>query len=74
KLFIYKDPKTDEGNLKKSHKGCCRVTKNDDGLFSCEDENYAVADEADTEMKTVFVDGVMQNVQAFLDIRKVLYG
>lgn len=74
KLFIYKDPKTDEGNLKKSHKGCCRVTKNDDGLFSCEDENYAVADEADTEMKTVFVDGVMQNVQSFLDIRKVLYG
>ena len=25
KLFIYKDPKTDQDNLKKSHKGCCRV-------------------------------------------------
>lgn len=25
KLFIFKDPKTDKNNLKKSHKGCCRV-------------------------------------------------
>lgn len=36
KLFIYKDPKTDSG-LKKSHKGCCRVRKDEDG-YHCEDE------------------------------------
>jgi nicotinamide phosphoribosyltransferase len=40
---IYKDPKTDRETghgFKKSHKGCCIVTRNSDGNLICEDDYY----------------------------------
>ena len=39
----HKDPKTDRETghgFKKSHKGCCIVTKNSDGNLICEDDYY----------------------------------
>lgn len=74
KLFIYKDPKTDKGNLKKSHKGCCAVTKNQDGTFSCEDKHYGMVPDEKTELKTVLIDGVVNRLQTFRDIRENLHG
>ena len=74
RLFIYKDPKTDKGNLKKSHKGCCAVIKNQDGTFSCEDKHYGMVPEEKTELKTVFIDGVVNRLQTFRDIRENLHG
>ena len=73
-MFIYKDPKTDKGNLKKSHKGCCAVTKNQDGTFSCEDKHYGMVPDEETELKTVFIDGVVNRLQTFRDIRENLHG
>lgn len=74
KLFIYKDPKTDEGNLKKSHKGCCQVVKWNNGGFTCLDEHTEWVDDSDTCLETVFKDGKITKFQTLTDIRKVLYG
>jgi nicotinamide phosphoribosyltransferase len=73
KLFIYKDPKTDEGNLKKSHKGCCMVTKNPDGSFACVDKFDHWVDDEKTELKTVFKDGKLTKFYDFMDIRRRMY-
>lgn len=73
KLFIYKDPKTDEGNLKKSHKGCCMVAQSSDGTFTCIDEfDHWVAD-GYTDLETVFKDGKLTKFYDFMDIRRRLY-
>ena len=71
KLFIFKDPKTDTDNLKKSHKGCCRVYE-EDGELKCEDELYEMSD--DTLLTTVFKDGHIVKLYSFMDIRNRLYG
>jgi nicotinamide phosphoribosyltransferase len=70
KLFIYKDPKTDTNKLKKSHKGCCAVTRNEDGTFTCADEHYGLVPEDETELKTVFCDGIDYTTDTFVDIRR----
>lgn len=74
KLFIYKDPKTDTNKLKKSHKGCCAVSRNADGTFECIDEHYGMVDEDSTELKTVFCDGINYCTDTFADIRRRLNG
>lgn len=77
KLFIYKDPKTDDGNLKKSHKGCCQVIRYTDGesdFFVCNDQGLEYCNEGATELKTVFRDGKIVRTQSLQDIRKRLYG
>ncbi len=74
KLFIYKDPKTDDGNLKKSHKGCCMVTKQMDGSFSCIDEFDHWIEDGFTELETVFKDGKLTKFYDFMDIRRRMYG
>ena len=72
KLFIYKDPKTDEGNLKKSHKGCCAVMETRDG-FECIDRcEHWVKDEY-TFLKTVFKDGKLTRSDDLMTIRRRLY-
>lgn len=71
KLFIFKDPKTDTDNLKKSHKGCCRVYEEGSEL-KCEDELYEMSD--DTLLTTVFKDGHIVKLYSFMDIRNRLYG
>ena len=72
KLFIYKDPKTDDGNLKKSHKGCCQVTKLHNGSFVCDDEFTGWVD--DTDLATVFKDGKITKFYDFMDVRRRMYG
>jgi nicotinamide phosphoribosyltransferase len=74
KLFIYKDPKTDDGNLKKSHKGCCRVIKNVDGNYYCFDEHKEWVPNWDTMLKTVFKNGKLVKFYQFMDIRERMYG
>ena len=74
KLFIYKDPKTDEGNLKKSHKGCCMVSKKEDGSFVCIDEFDHWIEDGFTELETVFKDGKLTKFYDFMDIRRRMYG
>ena len=78
KLFIFKDPKTDEGNLKKSHKGCCRVIRWKEPRrvmpeYTCHDEYYGLVPEKDTQLKTVFKDGVITKFYDFMDIRRRMY-
>ena len=75
KLFIYKDPKTDEGNLKKSHKGCCRVWKYfTDSPFVCDDEFMGQVNNHETLLETVFRDGELTKFYNFMDIRREIYG
>ena len=75
KLFIYKDPKTDDGNLKKSHKGCCQVWKySNNGPFVCHDEHAEWAQDHETMLKTVFKDGELTKFYNFMDIRREIYG
>lgn len=69
--FIYKDPKTDTDHLKKSHKGCCRVYR-EDGRLQCEDELWELSD--DTLLQTVFYDGHVMKWETIEDIRKRLKG
>jgi len=69
-FFIYKDPKTDSG-LKKSRKGCCQVIKTEDGL-KCIDGLYNFVREDETELKTVFKNGVMVKEEKFEGIRQKL--
>lgn len=74
KLFIYKDPKTDKGNLKKSHKGCCQVVQWSNKNFTCLDEHTEWVDDSDTCLTTVFKDGVMTREQSLKEVREVLHG
>lgn len=69
--FIYKDPKTDTDHLKKSHKGCCRVYR-EDGRLKCEDELCGLS--YDTLLQTVFYDGHVMKRETIEDIRKRLKG
>lgn len=69
--FIYKDPKTDTDHLKKSHKGCCRVYR-EDGRLKCEDELYGLSD--DTLLQTVFYEGHVMKRETIEYIRKRLKG
>ena len=74
KLFIYKDPKTDDGNLKKSHKGCCGVYQLENGKFYCYDEHLGYLPDDMTGLKTVFKDGKLTRFDNFMDIRRRMYG
>lgn len=75
KLFIYKDPKTDEGNLKKSHKGCCMVRMdNKNGRYVCMDKFEGWVPDHMTALETVFKDGKMIKSYDFMDIRRRMYG
>jgi nicotinamide phosphoribosyltransferase len=73
-LFIFKDPKTDDGNLKKSHKGCCMVHEFASGGFMCVDEFTRLVGEENTALKTVFKDGEITKRYDFMDIRRRIYG
>ena len=86
KLFIYKDPKTDEGNLKKSHKGCCRVIRvygnnfdfdnrtERNAHFECMDQYQGWISNHTTALEPVFKDGKITKFQDFMDIRRRMYG
>lgn len=70
---IQKNPKTDKNNLKKSHKGLCYVTKENDN-FICQD-GYTSKTIPDTnKLTTVFKDGKMTRKDSFINIRERLHG
>ena len=70
---IYKDPKTDQGGLKKSHKGCCAIKRMDDGNFQCFDGHKEWVPNDKTDLRTVFENSVLENADYFQTIRKRLY-
>jgi nicotinamide phosphoribosyltransferase len=72
KLMIYKDPKTDTNNLKKSHKGCCEVSYDENGKLVCKDGLMDMSD--NTLLKTVFKDGQLVKEYTFEEVRNTLYG
>lgn len=55
-IFIYKDPKTDKDSLKKSHKGCCAIFKDENGKFYCTDKHE---EPVDCEFVEVFFEGTI---------------
>ena len=72
---IFKDPKTDQGGLKKSQKGCCFVVYNyESGNYVCIDGLNKWVDECDTMLIPVFKDGELRNPQFFDEIRGRMYG
>lgn len=71
--FIFKDPKTDTDNLKKSHKGCCRVYRYED-KFRCQDGLHGIINDGSTLLETVFKDGTLVREETFFDIRNRLHG
>lgn len=70
---IYKDPKTDTANLKKSHKGCIAVTGTS-GNYEVIDEFIGPVDEDKTALKTVFIDGHLVKDVFYQEVRNNLYG
>ena len=76
-LFIFKDPKTDTSQLKKSHKGLVFVEqdgdefKYTDGLYS-EDYIKMLNENHVSALRTVFQDGRMYNRETFSTIRERL--
>ena len=71
---IYKDPKTDEGGLKKSQRGCCKVLYNlTTGNYDCMDGFSTWVSNGQTSLEPVFQDGALLNTQTFQMIRGRLY-
>lgn len=72
KLMIYKDPKTDTNNLKKSHKGCCEVYYDENGKLACKDGLMDMSE--NTVLETVFKDGQLVKEYTFTEVRNILHG
>lgn len=69
---IFKDPK--DGGFKKSQKGCCIVTKDENGEYTFKDGySWAEAVTADNCLDTIFRDGKMIKEQSLADIRGLLH-
>lgn len=76
-LFIYKDPKTDKGNLKKSQKGCCVVHKSHLNGFECRDQftwDEARLYDDSNALQLVFRNGEILKTETFAEIRNRMYG
>ena len=75
-LFIYKDPKTDKGNLKKSHKGLVFVEKDGDNFKYTDgitkDEYLNMLKEHTSVMEVVFMDNIIYRNEDFTTIRERL--
>lgn len=70
---IFKDPKTDEGGLKKSQKGCCMVSLQTDGSFICTDGYDEWVPDQYTCLQPIFCNGKLINVPTFQEARARLY-
>jgi nicotinamide phosphoribosyltransferase len=70
---IYKDPKTDQGGLKKSQKGCCAVIQIDDGNYTCFDGHSDWVPDNRTVLRPVYKDGQLINKMTFQEVRANLY-
>jgi len=75
-IFIHKAPKTDNNNLKTSHKGLVFVEKTNDGFKATDSltqEQYNEYKKThQNAMATIFVDGVTSNFESFETIRNRL--
>ncbi len=70
---IFKNPK--EGGFKKSQKGCCIVTKDENGKYIFTDgHNWDEACAADNLLVPVFKDGKLLKEQSLQEIRSILNG
>ena len=72
---IYKDPVTDKvegAGFKKSHKGCCRIFKGEDGKLHCQDNLTYEDSLKNTEMIEVFRNGELLVDQTLGEIRNRL--
>ena len=75
-IQIFKDPKTDKGNFKKSQKGMCVVYRDENGELSYRDgydsETIKTFNGEDL-LKPVFRDGKLVKEQTLQEIRNVLH-
>ncbi len=74
--MIFKNPKTDTGNFKKSQRGLCRVFYNDDGEIIYEDgfDKNTFPYEKENLLECVFKDGKMIREFTLNEIRNRLHG
>ncbi len=68
---IFKNPK--EGGFKKSQKGCCIVTKTEDGYQFTDGHTWQQACERENALVTVFRDGKLLKEQSLQEIRSQLH-
>lgn len=68
---IYKNPK--EGGFKKSQKGCCIVTKSEDGYQFTDGHTWQQACVSENALVTVFKDGKLVKEQSLQEIRNRLH-
>ena len=70
---IFKNPK--DGGFKKSQKGCCVVTKDEQGNYIYKDEFTwkDACENPDNELVTIFKDGVLIKEQSLKEIRARLH-
>ena len=69
--FVFKNPK--ESTFKKSHKGCCVVLKNQNGLYCHDEQNWEDTYSPLNEMELVFRDGKMIKEYSLKEIRDRLW-
>ncbi len=76
-IQIFKAPKTDTGNFKKSQRGMCVVYKDENGVIDYKDslDSKTVLDfEEENLLKTVFTNGKIVKEQSLIEIRNRLHG
>ena len=75
-LMIFKNPKTDTGNFKKSQSGMCRVFKDENGNITYLDgyDKNTFPFDKENMLETVFKNGKMVKEYTLKDIRARLHG
>ena len=71
-IMIFKDPKTDSEDFKRSQRGCCRVYRTTCG-YAYEDGLTWAQAQKDNELQTVFKDGQMTKLFTLDQIRSNLH-
>ena len=69
--FVFKNPK--ESTFKKSHKGCCVVLENQNGLYCHDQMSFEETYSPANKMELVFLNGVMIEEQSLKEIRNRLW-
>ena len=71
-IMIFKNPKTDSGNFKKSQRGCCRVIKTGDEYSYQDGLTWKEAQE-DNELRPVFKNGQFLRRYTLDEVRSNLH-
>ena len=69
--FVFKNPK--ESSFKKSHKGCCVVLENQNGLYCHDEMSFEETYSPMNKMEVVFKDGKMTKEYSLKEIRDRLW-